>query len=341
MLNEDVEKEYSLIDVIIQQIDSILQSNNDDSVLQQGTKLIYILRQFLTQEEMVFVYRYPSSNHPVEVELTLQYILEHMKVIKNSYTQFSIDHQKYWDARNKQKNIEDYLSHLMKMGVDGTWNQLSNGITIEGGKEHKEAYRHADPDSEVYKVYSTFTQTFKDKHIAKESKQAAYYINAEKSKYFNRGWLAEWAFRLKENEEDTPSTYSETEYQKEKAALREDIITGKTGVFSRLFVLMGGRDADPGGKKGDYSKILDGKRIQVQAKSFNNQKIITLTQIKDHLTELKENLEAFKKSININTTDEDKGIKFNENIINNFYESMNADLRKAVIDTLLKKFDKK
>lgn len=285
----------------------------DTEIITAGTKLIYYLRQFLTQERMVFSYASSYTDEKKEqqfgsYDIPMEKVMEKLRVnLKDEEILFAGYLNDYKDVQKKIASFSSLYKHLLSLGIDegNVWKKQKN-VLIDNTM-HKEGFFHEQADKKAMYVYSGA------KH------QKSYYYNMEKSKYYNKGWLYEWAKALSEGEGNRIKWFD----------LKQAILSDEDGILERLFSFSGGVDSEKGSLVGDYARIVSGRRQQVQAKN-ENKKIITINQLWDTLKQINDTLCIMRDFVQTTQPQQLGNSITLRKQIKNLYGSYNLEINKTL-----------
>lgn len=301
---------YQIVDILLKQIKLVmLQTSNKGSytysykhirqntfrdIMVTGAMLIFKLRQFLLNEEIVFSLGATNEHKQLfERQVHQDELFNTPKAIRGSLSQQAV----VLNGMLEHFNTEFFT----QVGEAEIWPQIEElafgRYTKDDKKEVNEVdyYQKSNRDQNVY-------VRFRGK-----SKSPYYYYNKNNyMQFYNRGWLYEWYMEFLQDENNIKT-------------LKQHL---QKGSFEPIIKKM---DAVPGYKGGDY-KSSSG--IQMQAKMQNKQ-IISFVSINKVLNEIKTSLglllssqnnmdEAAAKFINLFTED------------SNSINSLNTSLRKTV-----------
>ena len=299
---------------------NLLETKN----VEMGIKFIYLFRQFITQEEMIFSYTstyYDKSTGQHEYgsyEVPLNDVLNNLLIDANKKEiEFQKNVNSYRSKRKKDLNFSNFYKHLLHMGInlgdDNTYEwRESRDIAIP---KHSVGYFHKQNDTNAMYVYSPDDKT--------KRPQRVYYYEEKKQYLYNQGWLYEWAKRLYEGENNQLNNMIQV-------FINQVMIEQPNYLLGILFTLSGGRDSEWGSIQGDYARIVNGRRQQIQAKNANKT-IISQNQVWQVLEQIKiKILEPFKQYIKTTAPEELGNNTDLQDKVKNLYKSYNSKINKSI-----------
>lgn len=323
--------------------EKIFSEDDISNILKSGLKFVYYLRQFLTQEEMIFLYSFKTkTGKNIVKEVTLTDIFQNIKVdmtnqmfeIQKLVQEIGIEHKK---RKRLNINLNTFLNKIIHLGTVAKYADVDNPqtggsltekyITSKAGHLHQ-LYQKKAYDKNVYVFYAEGKTSNKTRQ---RIFQRGYYYNALQNKYYNEGWLVEWGTAIYESDNEKHIQYVQN-YNHQRS----------------IELLMIGIDNEYGGLKGDITRMVQNnknslQRQQLQLKKSSNRHIISFQQLSTLLKKIKTLLEKIQK---LQKQSIDKEVIFEKTefkkVVEELYETTNEEINNANAELLkpLQKFDK-
>ena len=305
-----------------------------EPLLEQGFRFVYLTREFLTQEEMLFIYTIKNKNNDLVMkQLSLQELFKSISFqFENNSQLVSLQKRlseigKVYEQTHKHtKSLPVFINKVLELGTVKKWkedteeNILTKNSsvqqtgrfmlskrqmkqTIEKRKAHR-LYQKKTPDTKVYVFY------YGNRH------QRGYYYNARQKNFYNEGWLNEWAQRIYE---DIDGKISNDDNVMDNFNYVENCDNIKS--IARIIY---GIDNDLGSLTGDIQRLIQAEnsviRQQLQLKTQLNRHIISFQQILSSLKIIYELLIKIKEisTENNNNIIGEKSSVFKDLVINIF-----------------------
>lgn len=262
-----------------------LQDDATQSVLKQGLEFVYYLREFVTQEEMIFIYTYRINNKQIESkEVSLRELFANVSIQQQFFAL-----QKSLAALGK---IHEMVNLHHKVTLKEFQEKILTLGTVAPGSYGKDEVNKATKffiqslRNNRHRLYQKLTD---DTHVyvayigARHARN--YYYNKRAKNYYNEGWLNEWSRRIYEAEDEASMNYV-ANYKKQRSIAR----------------LIFGIDNNPGSLGGDIQHLIrydDGTTIrqQLQLKTDLNRHIISFTQLLNTLIQIIKYLQLLKTKV--------------------------------------------
>ena len=296
----------------------------------QALNFIYSFREFITQEEMYFAFTSNKTQETTYVSTKTLFQQQYVD-IRDGFFQlqsnvYEIGSKLEFDQieqKGTKVALQSFKNKIIQLGTTENTYKNENGPWKRDVKDpnnpidvgnHK-AYQKSTADILVYVAFFA---------TKKGSYQRGYFYKADKSKYYNRGWLNEWSTSYYNN----PGAPNDRE--------NYTIESNLNNLVSIKFLIdRYSRDSERGSIIGDLQVQKEGKRIQIQEKTTANKHIISLKQTKDTLKEIIILLKKFQESLLKENIQANKEKKDWQPVIKKLYHSTNETYKEA-IDELFK-----
>lgn len=249
----------------------------DEDLMIYGTQLIYTLRKFLTDEEIVFHIASTDSKgkYQANAYISQSEILRNLSRVKAKAIGVSEKIERDLVLRNKEQSINKIFERKWKqieyLSEVKTYVKSKNNNKIDmrknGDKEAHWAYQNQKKDILIYIKFS-------------KNKYTKYYDIGENGKKddlisFNNGWLWEWYDNIYNTKD--PQTLTTVHNGLNRGTLKP--------IFD-----LSEKDYTPGTKQGDWRNMIQGMEVQ---NKYNNSKIISYNNILHVMYDLIPVLEAY------------------------------------------------
>lgn len=294
-----------------------LHKNEEEKLMVYGAQLIYLLRTFIQEEEIVFHMASKDRNGKYESSafISQSQILANLSATKKTAIGVSNILQKELISKNqtnelfniKRKNMWNRVEYLAEARYLKGKNINKIDMKKANAKKAHWAYQSQKKDTLVYLKFAG-NQIVKYYDLDGKGQR-------ESLMHFNNGWLWEWYNKILYGGNDLQ--YNEVSNSLTLGSLRP---------------IMFGPDYTPGTKEGDYQDL---QKRQIQSK-YANTKIISYNNIRHIIYDLE------KALINYVNGGKGAGLKL-VSILNEHFYPESVEVGKAftndIINELLKKFD--
>lgn len=294
-----------------------IETAEESKLMVFATQLIYMLRTFIHNEEIMFHMASKTQDGKYETSAFIpqSQVLKSLSSVSNKAVGVTIAIQKQLIEQHKndqlfsiqRKNMWTQVEYLAKPIVGRTSHKID--VRKPGAKDAHWAYQSLKKDLMVYIAYHGKNYT------------KYYDLNGEGKREglmaFNNGWLWEWYNKILYGE-------SEIEY----------LDTTKSLMIGSLRPIILGPDYIPGTKEGDFQDLY-GRQIQSK---YGNQKIISYNNIRHIIYDLEQSLTTYLADSN-NTSQ-----KLVDVLQEHFFPesaTIGGKLAEETVNDLLNKFDKR
>lgn len=259
------------------------ETAQDQSLLVFGAQLIYLVRQFFQDEEIIFHFGVTNDKgqYLADAMIKQSEVLSNFQVIHNQAIGLSTAIQQQListasthAASTNLKRVNQW-SQVEKLSqglyIKGSYNNVHKiDVRKTGAKRASNAYQSAVSDKLVYLKFSYKKPVKVTRYYDKTGGHAR---SKDDLQFFNRGWLWEW--------------YNSILY----GASDEDYIETKNAIdVDSIFPIIKKQDNIRGTKQGDFTDSL-GRQIQSK---YTNEKIISYNSIMEIVKQLYGALSMYK-----------------------------------------------